>query len=260
MDMETEILTGINLTETTFEASPGGPAVSAVLVMPERPAALMVLGHGAGAPIHTRLMVKLAEGLADHGVATFRYNYPYSESMEGDYVYGMLDTLDVLLDTLGSAIGVARRLAPELPLFLGGRSMSSQLMSTALARDPWPDVLGLVLFVFPMRWHDLFDDTVGHLQRVPVPMLFVQGSRDDLTDVDELRHVLAGLDSSASLHVVEGADHSYDLPDGTADEGRDVLAEVASVTAKWIRERLPEGRPSGDAGGCSRFEIRLADH
>ena len=151
----------------------------------------------------------------------------------------MLDALDVLLDTLGSAIGAARRLAPELPLFLGGRSMSSQLISTAMVRDPWPDVLGVVLFVFPMRWHDLFDDTVGHLQRVPVPMLFVQGSRDDLTDVDELRHVLARLGGSASLHVVEGADHSYDLPDGTVDEGRDVLAEVASVTAEWIRERLP---------------------
>ncbi len=238
MDKETENLAKKNLTETRFEATPGGPAVSGVVVMPERPAALVVLGHGAGAPIRTRLMVKLAERLAGHGVATFRYNYPYSEGMCGDYVYGMLDPLDVLLETLRSAVDAARRLAPELPLFLGGRSMSSQLMTTAMAREPWSNVLGLVLYVFPMRWHDLLDDTVGHLRHVPMPMLFVQGDRDDLTDVGELRQALEPLGNRASVRVLEGADHSYDLSDGTAEEGRDVFAEVASVTAAWIRQRL----------------------
>ena len=213
--------------------------MSAVLVMPERPAALMVLGHGAGVPIHTQLMAELARGLAHNGVATFRYNYPYSEGMEGDYEYGMLDPLDVLLDTVDSAIVTAKRLAPELPLFLGGRSMSSQLMTTAMAREPWPDVLGLVLYVYPMRWHDLFADTVGHLGHVPVPMLFVQGDRDELTDIAELRQELGALEGSASIHVVDGADHSYELPDGSADEGRDALAEVASVAGAWISERLP---------------------
>ena len=228
----------MHVMETRFEATQEGPMVSAVMVMPEQPAALMALGHGAGAPIHSQLMVRLAATLAEQGVATFRYNYPYSENMDGDYVYGMLDSLDVLLDTLTSAIGAAQRMAPDLPIFLGGRSMSSQLVTKAMARDPWPDVLGLVLYVFPMKWNDLFDDTVGHLQHVSVPMLFVQGDRDELTDITEFRRVLGGLDSGASVHVVEGVDHSYDLPDGGAYEGRDPLAEVASVTAAWIRGRL----------------------
>ncbi len=231
-------MASLSVTETRFEATPGGPNVSAVLVMPEQPVALMVVGHGAGVPIHRPLMVKLAEYLGDRGVATFRYNYPYNEELEGDYAFGMLDSLDVLLATVSSARGHAKRLAPILPLFLGGRSMSSQLVTAAMVREEWPDVLGLVLYVFPMRWHDLFSDTIGHLQHVPVPMVFVHGGRDELTDLAELQPVLEGLGSKASLHVVEGADHSYGMSDGSGDVERDALCEVASVTAAWIRGRL----------------------
>ena len=84
--------------------------------------------------------------------------------------------------------------------------MSSQVVSLAMARERWPDINGVVLYVFPMRWRVLLDDTISHLQRVPVPMLVVQGDRDDLTDLRELRPFLADFGERASLRVVEGAD------------------------------------------------------
>ena len=117
--------------------------------------------------------------------------------------------------------------------------MSSQIMSLALTREDWPNVRGVVLYVFPMRWHVLLEDTVSHLQRVSVPMLFVQGGRDEeLTDLRELQHVLEGVGSRASLHVIEGADHSYDLPVGPGRTRLDALSEVTSVTAEWIHRQL----------------------
>lgn len=151
----------------------------------------------------------------------------------------MIDPLDVLITTTRSAKNAAEALLPDLPLFLGGRSMSSQIMSLALTREDWPNVRGVVLYVFPMRWRVLLEDTVSHLQRVSAPMLFVQGSRDEeLTDLRELQHVLGGLGSRENLHVIEGADHSYDLPVGSGWTRLDALSEVTSVTAEWIHRQL----------------------
>ena len=229
---------GITVSESKLVSTPKGPQVSTVLVMPDQAKAMMVLGHGAGTPIHSPLMAQMADSLAKQGIVTFRYNYPYSEIMETDYAPGTLDSLEVLLATTRSARNAAKVLAPDLPLFLGGRSMSSQLMSLAMTREDWPDVRGVVLYVFPMRWHDLLEDTVSHLRRIPAPMLFVQGSCDDLTDVGELRVVLEGIGSRASLHVVGGADHSFDMPFGSERTRSDAMSEVASVTAAWIRQQL----------------------
>ena len=213
-----------------------GPEVDAVLVEPDNAIALMVLGHGAGTPIHAPLMVQMAAALAEHGVATFRYNYPYSQ---GGTVFGedLVDPLDILLATTASAVTRAEALGLALPLFLGGRSMSSQVVTLALTREDWPNIGGVVLYVFPMRWHLLMKDTVSHLDRVPVPMLFVQGRRDELTDLRELGPVLDRLGGNASLHVVEGADHSYDLPVESGRTRSDALLEVAAVTATWMQVR-----------------------
>ena len=161
------------VTEGRLLATTYGPEVTSILVEPDDAIALMVLGHGSGTPIHRPVMVQMAEALADQGIATFRYNYPYSESMT-TYSPDLIDPLNVLLATTNSAKSVAAALWPSLPLFLGGRSMSSQVVSLALTREYWPDVRGMVLYVFPMRWHNLLANPVSHLQRVPVPMLFVQ--------------------------------------------------------------------------------------
>ena len=224
------------VTEHRVPVTLKGPEVDAVLVEPDNAIALMVLGHGAGTPIHTPLMVQIAAVLAERGVATFRYNYPYSQTMTV-FRKGLVDPLDILLATTASAITAAEALGLDLPLFLGGRSMSSQVVTLALTREDRPAIRGVVLYVFPMRWRLLLEDTVGHLGQVPVPMLFVQGSRDELTDLRELRSVLDKLGDNADLHVVEGADHSYDLPVESGRTRSDALLEVATVTATWMQAR-----------------------
>lgn len=212
--------------------------VSTILVKPEDAMALMVLGHGSGTPIHEPLMVQMAEALADQRIATFRYNYPYSERMT-TYDPAKIDPLDVLLATTSSAKNAATAVTPDLPLFLGGRSMSSQVVSLAMTREDWPDVRGVALYVFPMRWRDMLENTVAHLQRVQVPMLFVHGGCDEeYADLRELQLALDGLGGRASLHVIEGADHSYDLPVESGRTRMDALSEVASVTSAWIKRIL----------------------
>ena len=231
-------MAAVRVTESRMPATYGGPEVSSILVEPDNAMALMVLGHGAGTPIYRPLMVQLAEALADQSIATFRYNYPYSEGMT-NYSPSMIDPLDVLLATTNAAKSAAEALSLNLPLFVGGRSMSSQVVSLALTREGWPEVRGVVLYVFPMRWRFLLDDTVSHLRRVSVPMLFVQGGHDEeYTDLRELQPVLDQLGDRASLHVIEGADHFYDLPAGSGRTRLDALAEAASVTATWMREQI----------------------
>ena len=175
-------------------ATSNGPEVATILAEPDDAIALMVLGHGSGTPIYRPLMVQMAEALANHRIATFRYNYPYSEGMT-TYSPDLIDPLDVLLATTSAAKSAgSRALSLDLPLFLGGRSMSSQVVSVALTREHWPDVRGVVLYVFPMRWRNLLENPVGHLHRVPVPMLFVQGGRDEeFCDLREFQPVLDGL-------------------------------------------------------------------
>ena len=231
-------MAGISVTESSLLATSNGPEVTTILVKPDDAIALMVLGHGSATPIHRPLMAQMAEALANQQIATFRYNYPYSESMT-TCSPDMVDPLDVLLATTSSAKDAAETLPLDLPLFLGGRSMSSQVMSLAMARDAWPSVRGVVLYVFPMKWDLLLENTVCHLSQVPVPMLFVQGGRDEeFTDLREFQPVLEGLGNRATLHVVADADHSYDLPGGSGRTKMDVLYEVASVTAAWIRRQL----------------------
>ena len=184
------------------------------------------------------VMDQTAEALADQRIATFRYNYPYSENT-ATYAPGKTDSLKVLLSTAIAAKKATTDLSLDLPLFLGGRSMSSQMVSLALTRECWPDVRGAVLYVFPTRWFNVLESPASHLHHVPVPMLFVQGGRDtEITDLSELQSAMDGFSSPATLHVVEAADHFFDPPVGSSITRSDVLSEVASVTAEWIRGQL----------------------
>lgn len=219
-------------------ATSSGSEVSTILVEPDDAIALMVLGHGSGTPIRRPLMVHMAEALADQQIATFRYNYPYSESMTS-YTPELIDPLDILLTTTRSAKSAAAALSLDLPLFLGGRSMSGQVVSLAMTREQWPDVRGVALYAFPMKWRNVLENPVSHLRRVPVPMLFVLGDRDEeLTDLREFRPVLDELGGRATLHVIEGANHNFDLPAESKTTRLDAVSEAASATATWIRRLL----------------------
>ena len=229
----------MRVTKSSFLATPNGPHVTGILVAPDEPIALMVLGHGAATPIYKPLMVQMSEALATAASQPFATTIRTASAEPANTPRTWFDPLDVLLATSSSAKSAAQALSLDLPLFVGGRSMSSQVVSPALTREKWPDVKGLVLYVFPMRWRMLLDDTVSHLQQVPVPMLFVQGDRDEeFADLAELRPVLHQLGNRASLHVIHGANHSFNLPAESARTRQDAVVEAASVTSAWMRGRL----------------------
>ena len=198
-----------------------------------------MLAHGAGTPIGAPLMEQLAVALANRRIATFRYNYPYSEGMS-TYDPNHIDSLEVLLRTTSAAIAAAQGLLPNLPFFLGGRSMSAQVVSFHLAQSQVSGVRGLVLYVYPLNWQVLLRDTVGHLVKVSAPMLFIQGGRDEqLAPLAEFQPAVEGLGYRAQLHVVGGADHEFNTFPNSGQKGQGTIEEVATVTAMWMQAQAP---------------------
>ncbi len=214
--------------ELRFDAGAGGE-VSALLERPAGARWLLVLGHGAGAGMRHRFLEALAGRLADQGIATFRYQFPYMEAGAG-----RPDRPPVLTAAVRAATAAAAAAAPGLPLLAGGKSMGGRMTSTAAAEAPLPGVHGLVFFGFPL--HAAGKPGAGrgaHLARVGVPMLFLQGTRDALADLDLLRPVLEPLGEKATLHVVDGADHSFAVLKRSGRTGEEVLDELASTAARW---------------------------
>lgn len=217
----------------------GGGSVSGILVRPEKAKWMLVLGHGAGAGMHHPFMSKLAEELAGVGVATLRYQFPYMEERRK-----VPDRPAVLMATVAAAVSAAAKAAPELPLLAGGKSMGGRMTSQAAAAGLLEGVRGLVFFGFPL--HPPKQPGVKraeHLAKVNVPMLFLQGTRDDLADLKLLKPICKELNAHASkseaghprttLHVIETADHSFHVLKKSGRNDADVLRELAEKTAEW---------------------------
>ena len=203
--------------------------VSALLHAPESARLMLVLAHGAGAGMRHRFMERLALSLGEHGVATLRYQFPYME--QGGR---RPDPPAVLEATVRAAVGLARAKAPDLPLLAGGKSLGGRMTSSAAARRALEGVRGLVLVGFPL--HPARQPGTGradHLGRIEVPMLFLQGTRDALADLDLVTGVVARLGPNATLHVVDGADHGFDVLKRSGRSDTDVLGELAGTTATW---------------------------
>jgi hypothetical protein len=216
-------------TELRFQASRSAGEVSALLERPETARWLMVLGHGAGAGMRHRFMEGAAAALAARGVATFRYQFPYVEKRAS-----RPDPQPILLSTVQSAVAAAHAAAPELPLLAGGKSMGGRMTSLAAAKEGLGEVRGIVFFGFPLHPPGAPGTERGdHLERVVVPMLFLQGTRDKLADLSLLRPVIERLGSKAALHVVEGADHSFEVPKRSGRSLTDVLGELAETVQAW---------------------------
>lgn len=196
--------------------------------------ALLVLGHGAGAGMTHAFMNQLAESLAQHRIATLRYNFPYSE--QGNR---RPDREAVLTDTVRAAVDAGHVLAQRLPLFVGGKSMGGRMASRAMAADPLPGVEGLIFFGFPL--HAAGHNEVrraAHLAEIEKPMLFLQGTRDRLAQIDLIRNVVADLGRLADLHVIEGADHSFNMLKRSGRTNADAIDELATLSAQWMEARL----------------------
>jgi predicted alpha/beta-hydrolase family hydrolase len=216
-----------------FRASRSAGEVSALVTRPEDARWMLVLAHGAGAGMEHPFMEALAARLAAHGVASFRYQFPYTERGSK-----RPDPPGLLEATVRSAVESAVAPAGALPILAGGKSMGGRMTSLAAARAPLPGVRGIAFFGFPL--HAIGKpgaERADHLNEVGVPMLFLQGSRDRLAELDLLEPVVRRLGDRATLHVVEGADHSFHVPARSGRTDADVLDDLSRRTAEWAAER-----------------------
>jgi uncharacterized protein len=191
-----------------------------------------MLAHGAGAGMSHPFMENLADELAAAGVATLRYQFPYMEERRR-----VPDAPAVLTATVVAAVRAAAKEAPDLPLFAGGKSMGGRMTSQAVAQGQLGGVRGLVFFGFPLHPPKRpSTKRADHLTKVTVPMLFLQGTRDDLADLGLLRPVCAKLGPLATLSVVQGVDHSFHMlkRSGTSDTA--VLQQLVQTAASWAEK------------------------
>jgi predicted alpha/beta-hydrolase family hydrolase len=203
---------------------------SALWLAPSEPRACLVLAHGAGAGMAHKAMSATANGLAERGVATLRYNFLYME--QGGK---RPDSPARAHAAVRAAVAKAHELAPQLPLFAGGRSFGGRMTSQAQALSPLPNVRGLVFFAFPLHPAGKpSDERAKHLDDVAIPMLFLQGAHDALATLDLLRPVVKRLGKRATLALFDDADHSFHVPAKTGRKDADVLAEILDTAATWM--------------------------
>src|SRR6266849_10315338 len=207
----------------------GGGKMSALLSRPAKAQRLLVLAHGAGAGMSHPFMEMLASELAGVGVATLRYQFPYMEERRR-----IPDSPAVLTAAVVAAVRAAAEAAPGLPLLAGGNSMGGRMTSQAAAQYALDGVRGLVFFGFPLHPpKQSGTKRADHLAKVTVPMLFLQGTRDELADLKFLGPVCAKLGSRATLHVIETADHSFHVLKKSGRSDAEVLRELAETTVSW---------------------------
>lgn len=215
--------------EIKFLATPEKGVVSAILMRPENATHLLVLGHGASSNMRTAMLTTIAENLAGQGIATFRYNFPYSEKGGGR------NSQATCTATIRSAVVAAHKAADDLPIIAGGHSFSGRMTSTAQAESPIDGVRGLVFFSFPL--HPAGEPAIKraeHLANVRVPMLFLSGTRDALAELDLLGPVVKSLGNRATLHLLDTADHSFKVLKRTRATDEDVFVEMARAFRNWV--------------------------
>lgn len=204
--------------------------VSALFNRPGAARAVFVLAHGAGAGMDHPSMEAVATGLAQRGVATLRYQFPYMELKSR-----RPDPPALCHATVRAAVAQAARLAPDLPLIAGGRSFGGRMTSQAQAQAPLARVNGLAFLAFPLHPAGRpGTERAVHLQQIDLPMLFVQGTRDELADPGLLKSVLEHLGSRATLHLLEDADHSFRVPARTGRNNSAVQQAALEGLCRWL--------------------------
>jgi predicted alpha/beta-hydrolase family hydrolase len=208
----------------------GSAEVSGLWQSPANPSACLALAHGAGAGMTHRAMAAIADGLEPLGVATLRYQFPYME--KGGK---RPDRPAVAHATVRAAAHEARRRAEGRPLFAGGRSFGGRMTSQAQAAEPLAGVRGLVFFAFPLHLAGKPGVTrAEHLADIKTPMLFLQGSKDALAQLDLLEQTAAGLKDCATLELIPDADHSFHVPKKSGRSDAAVLAAALEAAVRWM--------------------------
>ena len=197
--------------------------VSALVLVPDNVKALLVLAHGAGAGMTHTFMEVVADELASYGIASFRYNFPYMEKGSR-----RPDVPAVAEKTAAKVMEKAHQLYPKLPLFAGGKSFGGRMTSQRVAKECADYLKGIVFFGFPL--HAIGKpgiERATHLRDVKVPMLFLQGTKDKLAEIELVKKVVKGL-KTATLNQYEGADHSFKV------SKKNILPDLVNSAADWM--------------------------
>ncbi len=218
----------MSASELHFVASQSSGEVSALLLRPDHAKWLLIFGHGAGVGMRHAFMQGVAERLATHGIASFRYQFPYME--QGSR---RPDPRPVLMASVRAALAAAQEAAGDLAMIAGGKSLGGRMTSMAAAQSSLP-VQGLVFFGFPLHAAGKPSaERADHLYDVNLPLLFLQGTRDRLAELELLKPICARLGERATLHVIEGADHSFEVLKRLGRTQAQVLDELARTVATW---------------------------
>lgn len=217
----------MNTQSLMLHVSPEIGNVSAEYIMPENCSCIMTLAHGAGAGMNHSFMISLANALAETGIATLRFNFPFMENKKGP-----ADKPPVAHKTIAAAISKAKELFPALPLFVSGKSFGGRMSSQYLAEHNEATVKGIIFYGFPLHPAGKpSTDRAEHLQQVKHPMLFLQGTKDELAKWDLIEPVCKSL-KHATLVKIEGADHSFKAGK------KDVMSILVKETDEWIKNKL----------------------
>ena len=220
--------------ETRHLAINGGQSVSAVVAWPTRPVAahhpVVILAHGAGNDMHAPFLSAVHVGLATRGYPAVKFNFPYTE--QGRRVPDRAPALEACYQRVLDAVRADPDLAAR-PIVIGGKSLGGRIASHLAAGGA--EVAGVLLLGYPLHPAGKPDQLrTAQLGDIRVPMLFFAGTRDALCTLPLLQRTLAALPAPTTLHVVEGGDHSFDLPKRMGRPARSVWEEIVTVTVKWI--------------------------
>ena len=211
----------------SLKISPSVGAVSAECIIPEKSTCIMTLAHGAGAGMHHSFMVTLAQLLSEQGIATMRFNFPFAENKKG-----RPDTPAVAHQTIEAIIVKAQKLFPDLSLFVAGKSFGGRMTSQYLSAHPHPEIKGMIFYGFPLHPPGKpSTERAEHLKEVKIPMLFLQGTKDELATWNLIESVCSSL-KLATLIKIEGANHAFKAGK------QNILQLLAGTTKDWIEKMI----------------------
>ena len=211
----------------SLAVSPEIGKVSAELITPGKPICVMTLAHGAGAGMNHEFMLSISKSLAEKDIATLRFNFPFMENLKR-----RPDSPAVAHKTIEAAINKAHKLFPSIPVFASGKSFGGRMSSQYLATQPAYDVKGIIFFGFPLHQPGKPSvERAEHLKTVAVPMLFLQGTRDELASYDLVEKVCGSL-RLATLKTIEGANHAFKAGK------QDLIPILTEATRSWIDKKI----------------------
>jgi hypothetical protein len=220
-----------------FEVAAHGSSSANVYRAKDPIGVTLILGHGAGAPQTHPFMIDIAQRLARRGADVVTFDFLYTHANKK-----MPDRTDVLEATWRAILASVRARSglPTERLFIGGKSMGGRIASHVAAKDEGLTLRGLVFLGYPLHPQNKPKARRDeHLPRIPFPMLFVQGTRDELGTAKEIQSLVKKKLPRARVHAVEGGDHSLALlkRDG-ADKQEAALESAAEAIVAFMRGKV----------------------